>query len=125
MHMSKNVLIVDDFGPNLLVLESILEGMPIEILKASNGQDALKIILKEHVDMVLLDVQMPDLTGYEVGELIRNRKKTKQIPILFLSGLIDKNYFDFKEKYPENVECFQKPINIDEMKICITHYLNK
>lgn len=123
--MSKNVLIVDDFGPNLLVLESILEGMPIEILKASNGQDALKIILKEHVDMVLLDVQMPDLTGYEVGELIRNRKKTKQIPILFLSGLIDKNYFDFKEKYPENVECFQKPINIDEMKICITHYLNK
>ena len=45
--MSKNVLIVDDFGPNLLVLESILEGMPIEILKASNGQDALKIILKE------------------------------------------------------------------------------
>jgi CheY-like chemotaxis protein len=121
--MKKNVLIVDDFEPNLLVLESILEDMPLNILKASNGEDALRIILRHQIDIILLDVKIPDINGYEIARLIRGHKKTKHTPIIFLSGLIDQEYSEFIETYPENVECFQKPFDVDDVKMRVNHYI--
>ena len=119
------MLIVDDNENNMLVLESILEDLPINIIKSLNGRDALKIVLKEHIHLFLLDIHMPDMTGYEVAKLIRSRKKTKQTPIIFLSGVIDEGFSDFKDTYHENVECFQKPFDIDDIIMRVNHYLNK
>jgi CheY-like chemotaxis protein len=125
MQKQKNVLIVDDYGENLLVLESILEDLPIIILKAFNGRDALNIILRKHIDMIILDIQMPEMNGFEVAKLIRTRKKTKHIPIIFLSGLIDEDYFDFIDTYPDYVEYFQKPLNIENIRKRVNYYLNE
>lgn len=124
MLKQKNVLIVDDEGENLLVLESILEELPITIYKAFNGRDALKIILKNHVDIILLDVQMPVMNGFEIADLIRNRVKTQETPIVFLTGMIDDDYFDFKKKYPKNIECLQKPLDIEDLLKVVNYFLN-
>ena len=123
--MKKNVLIVDDFEPNLLVLESLLEDIHVNILKATNGNDALRIVLKEKIDLILLDVKLPDINGYEVARLIRGHKRNKHLPIIFLSGLADQGYTEFLEKYPENVDFFQKPFDGDDVKNQVNHYIDK
>jgi response regulator RpfG family c-di-GMP phosphodiesterase len=121
--MNKNVLIVDDFEPNILVLESILEDMPINIMKASNGEDALRTLLNERVDLILLDIKLPDINGFEIGKLIRGNKKNKHLPIIFLSGLADQEYSKFIEQYPDKVDFFQKPFNADAVKERVNHYI--
>ena len=122
--MQKNVLIVDDFEPNLLVLESILEDMPVNIIKASDGGGALRIVLNEQIDLILLDIKLPDINGFEIGRLIRGHKKNKDLPIIFLSGLAGEEYSEFIEKYPDNVDFFLKPFDGDEVKKRVNHYLN-
>jgi len=122
--MKNKILIVDDNTNNLLVLEGILEPMPLNIVKATSGKEALKVILREHIDMVLLDVKMPIMNGFQVAELIRNRNKTRELPILFLTGAIDDEYERFRNKYPENVACILKPIDIDTVKSHINQYLD-
>jgi CheY-like chemotaxis protein len=123
--MKKNILIVDDFEPNLLVLESLFEDLQVNILKATNGEDALRIVLKEQIDILLLDVKLPDIDGYEVGRLIRGQKKNKLTPIIFLSGLADQGYAEFIEKYPDNADFFQKPFDGDDVKNQVKHYIEK
>ncbi|MBN1406246.1 MAG: response regulator [Calditrichaceae bacterium] len=122
--MKKNVLIVDDFEPNLLVLESILEDLPISIIKAVNGEDALRILLNQPIDLILLDIKLPDINGYEVARMIRKHKKSKSMPIIFLSGFVDQEYSEFIEEYSNNIDFFQKPFDSDELRKQVKHYLN-
>jgi CheY-like chemotaxis protein len=81
------ILLVDDREENLLALEAILGGLGHELLRASSGQQALKHLLIEDVSLILLDVQMPDMDGYETAAHIKGRERTQDIPIIFLTAI--------------------------------------
>lgn len=81
------VLLVDDRAENLRALEAVLEPLGHTLLTARSGDDALACLLKEDVALILLDVMMPVLDGFETAELIKRREKTRDIPIIFLTAL--------------------------------------
>jgi CheY-like chemotaxis protein len=81
------ILIVDDREENLLALEAILGGLGHELLRATSGPQALKHLLVEDVSLILLDVQMPEMDGYETAAHIKSRSRTQDIPIIFLTAI--------------------------------------
>jgi CheY-like chemotaxis protein len=81
------ILIVDDREENLLALEAILGGLGHELLRATSGQQALKHLLVEDVSLILLDVQMPEMDGYDTAAHIKSRPRTQDIPIIFLTAI--------------------------------------
>jgi len=83
------ILLVDDRPENLLALEAILHGLGHRLLKASSGEDALKVLLTEEVALLLLDVQMPGMDGFETAAHVKKRERTRDIPILFLTAIGD------------------------------------
>ncbi len=84
-----NILIVDDRADKLTVLSSILEGLGQNIVLARSGRDALRRLLEREYAVILLDVHMPDMDGFETAALIRQRKQTAQTPIIFVTADID------------------------------------
>ena len=80
------VLVVDDDERNLLALSEVLEPIA-EVVCSSSGRDALRQLLRGEFAVILLDVFMPDLDGYETAALIREREQTARIPIIFLSAV--------------------------------------
>jgi CheY-like chemotaxis protein len=80
------ILLVDDDERNLLALSEVLSDIA-EVVTASSGQDALRQLLKGDFAVILLDVFMPGLDGYETAKLIREREQTSRIPIIFLSAV--------------------------------------
>jgi signal transduction histidine kinase len=81
------VLLVDDRADNLLALEALLEPLACAIVRATSGEEALRYLLKEDVAVILLDVQMPGIDGYETAKAIKGRDRTRGIPIIFLSAI--------------------------------------
>ncbi|MGZ4598122.1 MAG: response regulator [Actinomycetes bacterium] len=81
------ILLVDDREENLLALEAILGGLGHELFRATSGQQALKHLLVEDVSLILLDVQMPEMDGYETAAHIKSRPRTQDIPIIFLTAI--------------------------------------
>lgn len=81
------VLIVDDRPDNLLALEAVLEPLPVRVVRANSGPEALRRLLTEEFAVIMLDVQMPDLDGFETARLIKGREKTRNIPIIFLTAI--------------------------------------
>ncbi len=81
-----NVLVVDDTPENLVALEVVLEDVDCTVVKSTSGNDALNKLLKKEFALVLLDVQMPGMDGFEVAEIMRGHKKTENIPIIFVTA---------------------------------------
>ncbi|MEO8901342.1 MAG: response regulator [Polyangiaceae bacterium] len=81
------ILLVDDQPKNLLALNAMLEPLGQELVQACSGKEALRHLLRDDFALVLLDVQMPVLDGYEVAELIRAREKSRAVPIIFLTAI--------------------------------------
>lgn len=90
MMTSQKVLLVDDQPANLAVLKVVLEDLNdfnIEITEASSGEQALSALLQGRFSLILLDVQMADMDGYEVAQLIKGKETTKNIPIIFITAI--------------------------------------
>jgi two-component system sensor histidine kinase/response regulator len=81
-----NILLVDDQPANLVALEAMLQGLGQNLIKAESGRDALKWLLTHDCAVILLDVKMPEMDGFETAELIRQRDKSRHTPILFLTA---------------------------------------
>ena len=81
------VLLVDDRPANLLALEAILSDLPIRIVRATSGRDALRQLLKQDFALVLLDVQMPDMSGFETAAAIKAHPRTADVPIIFVTAI--------------------------------------
>jgi two-component system sensor histidine kinase/response regulator len=81
-----NILMVDDQPENLVALEAMLEGLGQHLIAARSGRDALRTLLTVDVAVILLDVKMPDMDGFETAELIRARERTRNTPIIFLTA---------------------------------------
>jgi two-component system, sensor histidine kinase and response regulator len=81
------VLLVDDIEANLLALEGQLSSLGCEIVRARSGNDALRQLLKREFAVMLLDVQMPEMDGYEVARLVRENPATRELPIVFVTAM--------------------------------------
>jgi two-component system, sensor histidine kinase and response regulator len=81
-----NILLVDDQPANLVALEAMLQGLGQNLIKADSGREALKWLLTHEFAVILLDVKMPEMDGFETAELIRQRDKSRHTPILFLTA---------------------------------------
>src|SRR4051794_14478018 len=82
-----NILLVDDHAENLLALEAMLEPLGQNLVRAQSGEEALKYLLRQDFAVILLDVQMPGMDGFETAELIRGRDRSKHTPIIFLTAI--------------------------------------
>lgn len=84
--VATHILLVDDKLENLFALEAMLEAPGIQFTKARSGREALRCMLKQDYSLVLLDVQMPDIDGFETAQLMQQREKSRNTPIIFLTG---------------------------------------
>jgi PAS domain S-box-containing protein len=84
--LTTSVLLVDDHPSNLLALEAILEPLGQRLVRASSGQEALRHLLREDFAVILLDVQMPGIDGFETARLVRQRQRSRYTPIIFLTA---------------------------------------
>lgn len=83
-------LLVDDLEANLTALEGLLRREGLELLKARSGQEALELLLVHEVALAFLDVQMPEMGGFELAEIMRSTERTRAVPIIFLTaGVVD------------------------------------
>lgn len=89
INMRPKILIVDDLSENLDILREILDDQDYTILTTSESRQVISIILEEHPDLILLDVLMPELDGFELCQIIKEHEQIKSIPIIFISGLND------------------------------------
>lgn len=105
------ILMVDDRPENLLALEAILQGLGHELIKASSGEDALKCLLKHDVAVILLDVQMPGMDGFETAGHVKRREKTREIPILFLTAIDGEAHQAFRGYAAGGVDYLAKPFD--------------
>src|SRR5712672_1113780 len=80
------ILLVDDTPENLVSLEAALGGLDEELVLANSGKEALRHLLHDDFAAILLDVRMPEMDGFETAELIRSRPRSRQTPIIFLTG---------------------------------------
>lgn len=86
MEVAVDILLVDDNPNNLLALEALLSDIGARFVKARSGVDALKCLLEQDFALIILDIQMPDMDGFETAAMIRGRERSRRIPIIFLTA---------------------------------------
>ncbi|MDJ0806629.1 MAG: response regulator [Gammaproteobacteria bacterium] len=118
------LLIVDDNQHNLFTLRTLIERyMDLEILEATSGQQALDIAIKESdIDLIILDVQMPEMDGFQTASMLKIRKKTKDIPIIFLTAAFKTEEFQQKGYEVGGVDYLLKPIDDNQLLNKISTY---
>lgn len=109
--MNPKILIVDDKVENLIALENLLDSFEVDLVRAQSGEEALAQTLDHDFALVLLDVQMPGMNGYEVAELLRGNKKTRTIPIIFVTAASMADAQIFKGYESGAVDYLLKPLN--------------
>ena len=117
------ILIVDDVMSNVLLLKVLLTNEKFQIATASNGRQALDQVIKEKPDLVLLDVMMPDMSGFEVSQQLKANPEMAEIPIIFLTAL--NSTADIVKGFQVGGNDFiSKPFNKEELIIRVTHQIS-
>lgn len=109
--MQQNILLVDDHPENLIALEAILDAPNRNLVKAYSGQEALALAIKIDFSLVLLDVQMPEMDGFEVASLMRKHKKTRSLPIIFVTAINKDKQYIFKGYEAGAIDYLFKPVD--------------
>ena len=105
------ILAIDDKKENLIALDALLEDFQCELHMVTSGDEGLKLILEHEFALALLDVQMPGMNGFEVAELIRGIKKSKFLPIIFITALNENQEYKFKGYEAGAVDFLFKPLD--------------
>ncbi len=105
------ILIVDDKPNNLFTLKTVLQETEAEFVEADSGNEALRQLLHHDFALAILDVQMPEMDGYELARLIRGREKTSRLPIIFLSAIYSDSFHIFKGYNSGAVDFITKPFH--------------
>ncbi|MCU0548246.1 MAG: ATP-binding protein [Leptolyngbya sp. Prado105] len=108
-----NILLVDDQPENLLALEAVLGKLGENLVQASSGEEALRCLLNQEFAVILLDVQMPGMDGFETANLIRSRARSQHTPIIFLTAFDSSDQGIFRGYSLGAVDYLIKPINSD------------
>ena len=106
-----SILMVDDRPENLLALEAILSGLGHELIRANSGAEALKQLLRQEIALILLDVQMPGMDGFETAAQIKARERTQHIPIVFLTAIDGERHQAFRGYAAGAVDYLFKPFD--------------
>ncbi|MCF8387835.1 MAG: response regulator, partial [Bacteroidales bacterium] len=118
-----NILIVDDRKENLITLEGILESPELNIIKATSGNEALGKLLEHEVAMVLMDVQMPEMDGFETVEIMRQNERTRDIPVIFVTAISKQREHVFKGYKTGAVDYLYKPLDLEILQSKIQAYI--
>ncbi len=118
-----NLLLVDDSSTNNLLLESALKSLNIKILTAVSGEEAIAVMRKKEINLVLLDVMMPGMSGYDVLEEMRKDTNLASIPVIMVTA---RSKFDDGLKSQEKgvVDYFEKPLKLDILIKRVKELLN-
>ena len=119
-----SILLVDDRPENLLALEAILEPLGQRLVRANSGPEALRQLLVDEYAVILLDVQMPGMNGFEVAETIKSREKTRFTPIIFLTALSKDEEFVYKGYSVGAVDYMSKPLHPDVLRSKVSVFVD-
>ncbi len=106
-----NIMIVDDEPRNLTVLETVLEDPGYRLVRAVSAEEALLALVTEEFALLILDIQMPGMTGFELAQMIKDRKKTARIPIIFLTAYYNEDQHVLEGYCTGAVDYLHKPVN--------------
>src|SRR5258706_4268996 len=106
-----NILIVDDEPKNLTVLEAILDAPGYRLVQADSADQALLALLADEFALLILDIRMPGVTGIELAQMIKSRKKTSRIPIIFLTAYYNEDQHVLEGYDTGAVDYLHKPVN--------------
>ncbi|MER5867030.1 response regulator [Kitasatospora sp. NPDC002040] len=111
MVQKAKILLVDDRPENLLALEAILSALDQTLVRAASGEEALKALLTDDFAVILLDVQMPGMDGFETASHIKRRERTRDIPIIFLTAINHGPHHTFRGYAAGAVDYISKPFD--------------
>ena len=111
-----NILIVDDEPKNLTVLESVLNNPTYRLVRAESADQALLALLVDQFAVLILDIRMPGVTGIELAQMIKERKKTSQVPIIFLTAYYNEDQHVLAGYGAGAVDYLHKPVNPDILR---------
>lgn len=122
-----NILIVDDKINNIYALEQMLGHPGRNLISVTNGNEALKIALNQEIDLILLDVQMPGMDGFEVAQILKSNKRTCETPIIFVTAELKEHRFVMKGFEEGAIDYLYKPLNPDitEAKVSVLLQLHR
>ncbi|MDM0036469.1 hybrid sensor histidine kinase/response regulator [Variovorax sp. J22P271] len=109
--VESKLLIVDDLPDNLLALEALIRGPGRSVYRASSAEQALALLLEHEFALAILDVQMPEMNGFELAEMMRGTERTRHIPIIFVSAAGREMNYAFKGYESGAVDFLQKPLD--------------
>lgn len=118
------ILIVDDRRENLLALEAILEPLGQKLVRAHSGEEALRMLLRHDFAVVLLDVQMPGMNGFETAQMIKSRERTRYIPIIFLTAISKEEDYVFRGYQVGAVDYMSKPFQPDVLRAKVAVFVD-
>ncbi len=122
-HSEYTILVVDDVVSNVLLLRVLLTNEKFKVITASNGREALSQAVNAHPDLILLDVMMPEMNGFEVAEKLKSDSETQNIPIIFLTAL--NTTADIVKGFKVGANDFiSKPFNKEELVIRVNHQIS-
>jgi CheY-like chemotaxis protein len=101
MKNKPKILIVDDKIENLIALEKILAKQNVDFIRATSGNEALTMTLKDEFALVLIDVHMPHMDGFETVRLMRMDSQTQHLPIIFISAIYSEDYYKIRQVKPK------------------------
>lgn len=119
-----NILVVDDQPENLIALEAVLEALGQNIVKAHSGKDALKALLHDDFAIVILDVNMPGMNGFETASIFRQRENSKHTPIIFLTAMYTEDTDRALGYSLGAVDFIVKPFNADVLKSKVSVFVD-
>ena len=116
------LLLVDDRAENLLALEAVLEPLGHPMVRAESGEEALRRLLAEDFAVIVLDVQMPGMDGFETAEQIKQRERTRDIPIIFVTAIYKEDPFVKRGYEAGAIDYFSKPFDPEILRLKVRLY---
>ena len=125
MNTIPKILLVDDNPDNLKALEVVLRGLDAELIKVTNGNDALKATLHHDFALALLDIQMPEMDGYELANILKTEEKTENLPFIFISAVYTDHQNITKGYSKGAYNFFAKPFDPETLVRSVELFLDK
>src|SRR5471032_2878635 len=116
MNQPINILIVDDEPKNLTVLETVLNDPGYRLVRASSADQALLALVSEEFALLILDIRMPGMSGLELAQMIKERKRTAGVPIIFLTAYYNEDQHVLEGYDSGAVDYLHKPVNAQVLR---------
>lgn len=121
--MAKKVLIVEDYEDTRKMMCVLLSLQGYHVVEATNGEEAVKTAARELPDLILMDISMPVMDGFEATRLLKEKEEIKHIPVIALSAHLNNGDWRVKIREVGADECLDKPIDVELLKLIMKQYI--